>query len=113
MASRLRGITVTLYDKVEIGRDDFNEPIYNDEEVTVDNVLVEPLTSAEILETLDLTGRRAIYRLGIPKGDTHDWENKKIKLFGKEYRTIGPALEGIEEMIPLDWNKKVQVERIE
>lgn len=113
MASRLRGITVTLYDKIEIGRDDFNKPIYDDKEVAIDNVLVEPLSSTEILETLSLTGRRAIYRLGIPKGDTHDWENKKIKLFGKEYRTIGPALEGIEDMIPLDWNKKVQVERIE
>lgn len=113
MASRLRGITVTLYNKVEIGRDGFNKPIYNDEEVSVENVLVEPLTSTEVLETLSLTGRRAVYRLGIPKGDEHEWEDRKVKLFGKVYHTIGPTLEGIEDLIPLDWNKKVQVERIE
>lgn len=113
MASRLRGINVTLYDKIEIGRDGFNKPIYKDEGVVIENVLVEPMTSAEILETLSLTGRRAVYRLGIPKGDAHEWENKKVNFFGKDWRTIGPALEGIEDMIPLDWNKKVQVERIE
>lgn len=113
MASRLKGISVTLYDKIEIGRDDFNKPIYEDEKTVIDNVLVEPLTATEILDTLNLTGRRAVYRLGIPKGDTHEWENKKVSFFEKDWYTIGPTLEGIEAMIPLDWNKKVQVERIE
>ncbi len=113
MASRLKGIDVTLYDKTEIGRDDFNTPIYEDSETVVKNVLVEALSGTEVLETLSLTGRKAVYRLGIPKGDTHEWENKKVKFFGKEWHTIGPVLEGIEDMIPLDWNKKVQVERIE
>lgn len=109
----MKGIPITLYNKVEIGRDAFNKPVYNDVPETVENVLIEAISSTEVLETLSLTGRRAIYRLGIPKGDQHDWTDKKVRFFGQDFRTIGIPIEGIEEMIPLEWNKKVTVERYE
>ena len=60
---------------------------------------------------MNLTGKKAVYTLAIPKGDTHDWEDKEVKFFGKRWRTFGIPLEGIEQLIPLDWNKKVMVER--
>lgn len=109
----MKGIPITLYKKVEIGRDAFNKPVYEDVPETVENVLIEAISSTEVLETLSLTGRRAIYRLGIPKGDQHDWTDKKVSFFGQDFRTIGIPIEGIEEMIPLEWNKKVTVERYE
>lgn len=109
----MKGIPITLYNKIEIGRDAFNKPVYDDVPETVENVLIEAISSAEVLETLSLTGRRAIYRLGIPKGDQHDWTDKKVSFFGRDFRTIGIPIEGIEEMIPLEWNKKVTVERYE
>lgn len=109
----MKGIPITLYNKIEIGRDAFNKPVYDDVPETVENVLIEAISSAEVLETLSLTGRRTIYRLGIPKGDQHDWTDKKVSFFGRDFRTIGIPIEGIEEMIPLEWNKKVTVERYE
>lgn len=109
----MKGIPITLYNKVEIGRDAFNKPIYDDMPETVENILIEPLSDSEVLETLSLTGRKAVYRIGIPKGDKHDWTDKKVSFFGQDFRTIGIPLEGIEEMIPLEWNKKVTVERYE
>ena len=112
MAGHIRGITVTLYDRTETGRDAFNAPIYTETAVPVDNVLVAPMSSTEVLETLELTGSRAVYQLGIPKGDTHDWSaGKKVSFFGEDWRIIALPTEGIEDMIPLSWNKKVQVER--
>ena len=51
--------------------------------------------------------------MGIPKGDENNWENKEVLFFGKKWRTIGIAQQGIESLIPLDWNKKVMVERYE
>ena len=51
--------------------------------------------------------------MGIPKGDGNNWENKEVLFFGKKWRTIGIAQQGIESLIPLDWNKKVMVERYE
>lgn len=109
----MKGIPITLYNKVEIGRDAFNKPIYDDVPETVENILIEPLSDSEVLETLSLTGRKAVYRIGIPKGDQHDWTDKKVSFFGQDFRAIGIPIEGIEEMIPLEWNKKVTVERYE
>lgn len=106
----IKGITVTLIDNVETGKDPFGNPIYEDKEIEVNNVLVSPTSSDDIVNQLTLTGKKAIYTLAIPKEDTHDWEDKKVRFFGKTWRTFGEPLEGIEELIPLDWNKKVTVE---
>lgn len=109
----LKGITVTLLEKKQTGTDPFNRPIYEEIEEPVENVLVAPASENEILDVLNLTGRKAIYTLGIPKGDTHDWIDKRVKFFGVVWHTIGMPVQGIDEMIPLLWNRKVQVERYE
>lgn len=106
-----RGITVTLYEVTQTGTDDFGEPIYVETPTDVDNVLVSPATPQEILDTTNLYGRKAIYTLAIPKGDTHDWENRRVDFFGESWRVFGVPTKGIEEFIPLDWNMKVTVER--
>ena len=112
--ARLKGITITLYDLAQTGTDPLNKPIYAETPVQIGNVLVAPIESTEQLETYTLTGRRAVYQLGIPKGDTHNWTaGKRVSFFGADWRIIGIPTEGIESMIPLDWNKKVQVERYE
>ena len=112
--SGLRGITITLYDRTQTGTDGLNHPIYSDTAVAVDNVLVAPISSNELLDTYNLTGRKAVYQLAIPKGDTHDWsEGKKVSFFGEDWRIIAIPTEGMESLIPLGWNKKVRVERYE
>lgn len=107
----LKGITVVLYDKVQTGVDPFNQPIYEETEIEVENVLVAPSTTDDITTSTDLVGKKAVYTMAIPKGDTHEWENKRVKFFGQEWKVFGFTLQGIEENIPLSWNKKVMVER--
>lgn len=107
----IKGITILLYEKERTGIDDFNREIYEEKPVEVENVLVAPLSETEVLDTLNLTGRRAVYQLGIPKGDDHNWTDKKVEFFGEIWRTIGDVQQGIESMIPLEWNKKVRVEK--
>lgn len=110
----MTGITVTLYDQIVIGKDPLNKPITREAPVPVDNVLVAPMSATEVLELYNLTGRRAIYQLGIPKGDTHEWTaGKRVRFFDADWRIIAMPTEGIDLLIPLDWNKKVQVERYE
>ena len=108
----ITGITIKLYTQAETGKDDFNRPTYTETSVDVYNVLVGQPTEEEILSTMNLTGRRVIYVLGIPKGDTHDWIDKTVEFWGQKFKTIGAPIQGIEEMIPLSWNKKVRVELI-
>lgn len=111
MANFLKGITITLFDTIQTGVDDFGAPMFEDSEILVDNVLVTPTLSDDIVNQMSLTGKKAVYTLAIPKGDTHDWEDKEVFFFGQRWRTFGVPIEGIEDMIPLDWNKKVTVER--
>ncbi len=109
----MKGITIQLQVKTETGRDDFNAPIYSEEWVDVENVLVAPVSTTDAIELLNLTGKKAEYQLGIPKGDMHTWEDCKVRFFGKTWQSIGFPEEGIESLIPLSWNKKVTVERYE
>ena len=51
----IKGITITLYERTQTGTDDFNKPVYSENPVTVDNVLVSPVSSQEVIDTLNLT----------------------------------------------------------
>ena len=113
MSGRIKGITVTLYTETKSGTDAFGRPTYTEKAVPVHNVLVAPASTSETLDTVNLTGKKAVYTLGIPKGDTHDWKDKKVSFFGEMFKTFGEPLKGIEDMIPLEWNTKIQVERYE
>lgn len=107
----IKGITVTLINKKEIGKDPFGQPIVEDVPIDVDNVLISPTSTDDIINTMDLTGKKAVYTLAIPKSDTNDWEDAKVLFFNQKWRTFGFVTQGIDHLIPLDWNKKVMVER--
>lgn len=79
----IKGITVILVDKISDGVDPFGTPIYRDSEIPVDNVLVTPSTTDDMVNQLNLTGKKAVYTLAIPKGDEHDWEDKEVRFLVK------------------------------
>lgn len=110
---KIHGIQITLIDKQVVSVDPFGTPVVKDVEILVDNVLVSPTTTDDVTNQLSLTGKKEVYTLAIPKGDSNEWENKEVIFFGKKWRTVGLPTEGIESMIPLEWNKKVMVERYE
>jgi len=107
----LKGITVTLFDKIKSGVDGFGAPIYEEKAIRVKNVLVSPATSTDILESTNLYGKKAVYTLAIPKRDKHIWEDRRVDFFGESWHVFGYPTKGIDENIPLDWNMKVMVER--
>lgn len=109
--AKIKGITVTLIGKSETGKDPFGNPICEDSEIQVSNVLVSPTTTDDIVNQLNLTGKKAVYTLAIPKGDTNVWEDQEVRFFNERWRVFGMVTQGIEELMPLDWNKKVMVER--
>lgn len=107
----MKGMTVQLVVKTETGTDPFGAPIYSEELVDINDVLVGQPSSEDVLSTLELTGKRIAYTLGIPKGDTHNWENTDVIIWGERFRTIGIPQTGIQANIPLRWGSNVQVER--
>lgn len=111
MAKRLHGITVTLITRTA-ELDDFNHPTWCETREEVENVIVGEPVQAEQETSLDTKEARAAYTLGIPKGDTHDWEGAIVEFLGRRWRQYGRVIQGIEDLVPLDWNKKITVEEV-
>ena len=111
MVTMIAGIPIKVYQTYQTGTDEFNAPIYQESPVLVENVLVMPSSPESIVADLQLYGKRAEYELCIPKGNTLDWCDKRVEFFGKTWKTFGFPQEWIEENVPLDWNRKVKVER--
>ena len=84
----MRGISVILYDRVEVGRDGMNVPIFDEIPIQVDNVLIAPTSATEVLDTLNLTGNKAVYTLALPKGDSHTWEDRRVSFFNDDFSFI-------------------------
>lgn len=107
-------MTVTLYHRIESGRDALNNPIYQwyDAE-QVDDVLVGEPTPEERTDELNTSGKMIAYSLGIPKGDTHEWEDSIVEFFGQKFHIFGFPKQGIEANIPLRWHKIYKCERYE
>ena len=111
MKMMIKGIDVTLITKEKIGTDGFGSDIFEEKEVIVENVLVVPSSTDDIVTAQNLTGKNAVYTLAIPKGDKNKWEDNDVIFFGQRWHVLGFAIEGIKENIPLLWNKKIMVER--
>lgn len=111
----MRGLTVTLYEKELTGFDAFGSPIYAETPVDVDNVLVGEPSTDDITSSTQLYGKVIRYMLGIPKGDTHKWEDAKVEwtdAYGilHAVRTFGIPITGVEANIPTKWHMKVRCE---
>lgn len=112
----MKGITVTLTTRTQTGTDPFGQPIYTDTTKDVSDVLVGEPSTDDVTNAITMYGKKIAYTLAIPKGDENAWEDTFVTLptpFGGTYRTIGSPTAGIEENIPLRWNKKVHLERYE
>ena len=111
--SLIKGIPVILHIRQQTGKDDFNRPTYEETTVTVENCLVSPLSEGDnsLTAELNLNGKHGLYQIAVPKGDRNTWEGNTVEFFGHAWKVIGFPTEGIEENIPLSWNRKVVVER--
>lgn len=111
MASLIKGIPVILHVKTLSGEDAFKNPTYTQTPVTVENVLVTPAGTDDIVADVQMEGKKAVYELGIPKDDPHTWEDSVVEFFGQKWKTFGFCTRYITELVPLDWDRKIKVER--
>lgn len=109
----IKGIQVVLFEKTKTGMNEFDEPVYQEKRKVIDDVLVMPSSTDDMITSQNLTGKKAMYTLAIPKGDENKWEDNIVEFFGQRWHVLGFSIEGIEKNIPLRWNKKVMVEKYE
>lgn len=110
----IKGETIILITAGTTVDDEFGAPIESDPiEESIDDVLITPGVSTDIVDEVNLKGKHIQYTLSIPKGDTHDWTDKTVLIRGEKYKTVGKAYYLTVENVPLRWNGKVLVERYE
>lgn len=112
----MRGLTVTLYNQIPTGEEDeFGVQIFIETPVNVPDVLVGEPTTDDIATSTALYQKQIRFMLGIPKGDTHDWMDKKVSwtdAYGRTItcKTFGFPITGVEANIPTKWHMKVRCE---
>lgn len=107
----MKGMTIQLVKQTIVGYDEFKAPIYSEELVDVEDCLVGQPSADDITNTLALYGKKIEYTVGIPKGDTNDWTDAIVVIWGQRYRTVGYPQTGIQANIPLRWGQNIKVER--
>ena len=107
----IRGITVALCVRYQTGTDDFNRPIYTEVEEAVNNVLVYPAASEDVVSEQNLSGKHLEYYLCVPKGDSHTWTDRNVKFFGQTWKVFGFSEEWIDANNPSVWNRRYKCER--
>ena len=112
--TRIKGETVQLISFKTTGKKDpFGKEIKTEVPISIDNVLIAPVSADDIVNNLELYGKKAVYVLAIPKHDENRWEDCVVEFWGERFKVFGKPLKGMDSLIPLDWNKKVMVERYE
>jgi len=58
----IKGITITLYEKIKSGVDEFNHSVYTETPVEIENVLVTPVSADDLVSLESLYGKRLSIR---------------------------------------------------
>lgn len=107
----MKGTTIQLSVKTITSYDPFGAPIETETLVDIPDVLVGQPTSDDVDAVYSAYGKHIAYSLGIPKGDTHNWEDAEVVIWGNRYKTIGYPVTAEQANIPLRWGQVVKVER--
>ena len=105
----MKGTTIQVEVKTQTGTDPFGAPVYESVFEDVKDVLVGQPSTDEIKTSTDLFGKKLVYMLGIPKGDTHNWEDVNVIIWGRPFKTFGLPITGEQANIPLRWGQNVRV----
>lgn len=107
---KIKGVSVVLHKRTVKEYDPLGNPIYQISDVTVNNVLWNVSTVDDLIDASRLEGTKELYTLAIPKGDANTWLENTVTFNGKTFHCYAES-EGMESLTPLEWNKKVLVER--
>lgn len=107
----IKGETVKLIQKTSNGVDAFGAPKFTETEITVNDVLIGNPSADAVINELQLYGKKLLFVLGIPKGDTHNWQDTIVVIRGERYKTYGFPLTQTAANVPGRWNTQVKVEK--
>ncbi len=94
-------------------RDSFNNPLYEEEEFTISDCLIAPITEPiDRVETAALDRDMAIVRIHLPKTDESDVSNCTVAYGGQTWRVVGKPVQFMNDNTPTIWNRYVRAEAV-
>lgn len=108
----LTGETVVVERRQEVGRDPGNAPIYEWVPETVDDVLVTPGASTDVIESNRPEGVEVGWTLGFPRGYPATLRGARVSVRGQEPApVIGDPQHLTDANTPGRWTMPVEIER--
>ena len=109
----IEGMQITFIKQVANGVDALNDPTYTTQEITVDDVLVAPITEpANARESQALAQSRDQVRVHLPKASNDDISNSTFVYDGKTFRVDSDSVKFMAANTPGRWDRYFRAENI-
>ena len=96
-----------------IGYDEHMEEVVTWEDTTVQNVVVTPGATSDVLDSTRPDGTRVAFTLGFPKTFTEPLRGCRCVVRGTEYAVVGDPQPYTAGNVPGAWNYTAEVERVD
>jgi len=107
----MKGMTVTFIKKVAAGTDDLNNPTYTTQSISIDDVLIAPITEpTNARETQALEQQRDQVRVHLPKATNQDISDSSFVYDGKTFKVDSDSVKFMDENTPTRWNRYLRAE---
>jgi len=104
-------MSITFTKQVAAGTDELNDPTYTTTDITVDDVLVAPITEpANARESQALEQSRDQVRVHLPKSNTEDISDSTFVYEGKTFKVDSASVKFMDENTPTRWNTYFRAE---
>lgn len=110
--SLIAGESVTVRTPT-IGYDEHMEEVVTWDETAVQNVVVTPGATSDVLDSTRPDGTRVAFTLGFPKSFTAPLRGCRVTMRGVECAVIGDPQPYTPENVPGAWNYTAEVERVD
>lgn len=109
----MTGTTLTFTKKVANGTDAFNDPIYETEEVEVEDCLIAPIIEpATAREQQAMDQAKDQVRIHMPKASTADVSGSTVEWDGKVFQVDSDSVVFMPENTPTRWNRYFRAENV-
>ncbi len=105
------GTTLTFIKRVQNGTDDFNDPVWDTEEVEIEDCLIAPIIEpATAREQQAMNQAKDQVRIHLPKTTTEDVSASSVTWDGKVFTLDSDSTVFMEGNTPTRWNRYFRAE---
>lgn len=106
-------MTLVFNKQVEVGLNEFNEPITENQEISIDDCLIAPVTEPTTArEQQAISQNRIQMRIHIPKMSDADVSNSTVAYDGKTFTVDSDSVSFMPENTPTRWHRYFRAEAI-